>query len=169
MTTPAKETTYSDMFRAMEGGTWGEETTPVDELVESARTEADLCRNETADDIANLLDRLADEITRLTHELALTEQHLADAMAVINKQGHELEAATQLNIDVLKVTADAVEIADGAAKYDLVCYHGKYTDGWYDTSERCLGEEYMDTLLRYLTARNLIERKPGDDNLVRFK
>lgn len=31
-------------------------------VIESLRTEADLCRNETADDIANLLDKAADQL-----------------------------------------------------------------------------------------------------------
>lgn len=34
-------------------------------LVEDLRTEADLCRNETADDIANLLDLAATEIEKM--------------------------------------------------------------------------------------------------------
>lgn len=33
-------------------------------LLDDLRTEADLCRNETADDIADLLDRAANEIER---------------------------------------------------------------------------------------------------------
>lgn len=35
------------------------------ELLQDLRDEADLCRNETADDVAALLDRAADEIDRL--------------------------------------------------------------------------------------------------------
>jgi hypothetical protein len=34
-------------------------------IVERLHTEADLCRNETADDVATLLDEAADEIERL--------------------------------------------------------------------------------------------------------
>ena len=37
----------------------------MNSLIYDLRTEADLCRNETADDIAALLDKAADEITRL--------------------------------------------------------------------------------------------------------
>lgn len=44
-------------------------TVKLFDLLDDLRTEADLCRNETADDIANLLDRAADEIGRLRAEL----------------------------------------------------------------------------------------------------
>lgn len=37
----------------------------MNDLIDDLRTEADLCRNETATDIANLLDRAAAEIERL--------------------------------------------------------------------------------------------------------
>jgi len=42
----------------------------MNDIVERAREEAALCRAETADDIAALLDALADEIERLRAELA---------------------------------------------------------------------------------------------------
>ena len=42
----------------------------MSDIVERAREEAALCRAETADDVATLLDELADEITRLRTLLA---------------------------------------------------------------------------------------------------
>lgn len=49
------------------------------DIVERAREEAALCRAETADDVATLLDELADEITRLAQRKVkpLTEAECA--------------------------------------------------------------------------------------------
>ena len=112
---------------------------------------------------------MSNEITRLTTELALTKQHLADAMGTINKQGHELEAAKQLH-------ADAVAIADSAARSDIECNcEWESTDNvrWHDTKNVCINPDepfdFLKRAVRYLTARYLIERKVGDEHLVRFK
>ena len=40
--------------------------------------------------------KLNAEIERMKREIALTEQHLADAMSVINKQGHDIATLKQL-------------------------------------------------------------------------
>lgn len=49
-------------------------------LVDDLRTEADLCRNETADDIANLLDHAADEIEKLRDAANVALGHLTGGM-----------------------------------------------------------------------------------------
>jgi hypothetical protein len=52
-------------------------------ILDDLRTEADLCRNETADDIANLLDSAANEIEHLRSdvgELAMLVKRLAQSL-----------------------------------------------------------------------------------------
>lgn len=51
----------------------------MSDIVERAREEAALCRAETADDVAVLLDALADEITRLRALLARIDAAVQEA------------------------------------------------------------------------------------------
>ena len=81
----------------------------------------------------------------------------------------ELEAEKQMN-------ADAVAIADSAARSDIECNcEWESTDnvGWHDTKNVCINPDepvdFLKRAVRYLTARYLIERKVGDEHLVRFK
>ena len=56
-------------------------------LIYDLRTEADLCRNESADDIAVLLDRAAEEITKLREVEFAAKMIAADYQA--NKFSHD--------------------------------------------------------------------------------
>ena len=53
-------------------------TKTLDELVSDLQDEADLCRNETANDIANLLDRAAAALRELIADAERIEQKTAE-------------------------------------------------------------------------------------------
>lgn len=64
-------------------------TTPPDiGLIERLRDEADLCRNETAYDIAMLLDKAAGTIERLQRSLTASEKQVAN-LKVMKDQAYE--------------------------------------------------------------------------------
>lgn len=72
-----------------------------------------------------------------------------------------------------KMLADAIEIADSTARSDIERHFLRDDDGWYNTD--VTGDEkdfpWLPQILRYLTARGLIERMTGDNlgaDLVRF-
>lgn len=72
-----------------------------------------------------------------------------------------------------KMLADAIEIADSTARSDIECHFLRNDDGWYDISPDHIGTspDWLPQILRYLTARGMIERMTGDNlgvDLVRF-
>ena len=62
----------------------------MNDIVERAREEAALCRAETADDIAALLDALADEIERLRAELAAAKRDAERYRWLRDKAGNSI-------------------------------------------------------------------------------
>lgn len=161
---------------------------PIDALLERVNA-AILGEINAADE---LKDQAA-EITRLTDELAemqaiFDSRWNADMRAILLWQQEtnrtqtwpdhadlvvwllgQLESAKQINVA-------ATEIADAAARVDIECNLPPVTDfvsgamacTWYDTRydahAKCLIQH-----LKYLESRNLIERKAGEEHLVRFK
>ena len=54
--------------------------------------------------------------------------------------------------------ADAIEIADSTARSDIECFFLRNEEGWYNLSDG-MPYDWLPQILRYLTARGLIERK----------
>ena len=75
--------------------------------------------------------------------------------------------------DAAAMLADAIEIADSTARADIESEFLRNADGWYDISPDASGitPDWLLQILRYLTARGMIERMTGDNlgaDLVRF-
>lgn len=83
-------------------------------------------------------------------------------------------AGLKLNPAAAAMLADAIDIADHTARSDIECFFLRNEDGWYNLSAG-MPYDWLPQILRYLTARGLIERKTGDKldadldaDLVRF-
>lgn len=57
-----------------------------------------------------------------------------------------------------ELLADAIEIADSTARSDIECFFLRNEEGWYNLSDG-MPYDWLPQILRYLTARGLIERK----------
>lgn len=76
----------------------------------------------------------------------------------------------RINPGSAMLLADAIEIADSTARSDIECHFLRNEEGWYKLSG---GNNYdwLPQILRYLTARGMIERMTADNlgaDLVRF-
>jgi hypothetical protein len=81
----------------------------MSQLVEDLRTEADLCRNEGATDIAGLLDDAADKIGRLQRALLKYGDRIAMANALPELQ-FEIDEAFELESDAKHQALDIASI-----------------------------------------------------------
>ena len=134
----------------------------------------------TTSDRTELINRVEDFVgdrhiilaKQITDALKADQTELAQAKAERDQARErvaELESAKQLH-------ADAVEIADSAARSDIECnceWESTNNVRWHDTKNVCINPDepfdFLKRAVRYLTARYLIERKVGDEHLVRFK
>lgn len=86
---------------------------------------------------------------------------------------HFPEVAAQWNAPgggIAQLLADAIDIADSTARSDIECHFLRDDDGWYNLSNG-IDYDWLPQILRYLTARGLIESMTGDNlgaNLARF-
>lgn len=97
----------------------------------------------------------------------LTDVDLAERIRAHRNAGLKLNPADATML------ADAIEIADSTARSDIECHFLRNEDGWYDISPDHIGTnpDWLPQILRYLTARGMIERMTGDNlgvDLVRF-
>ena len=95
---------------------------------------------------AEIIERLQAELDT-AHQ---AEKSLSGQVQYLDAKCAEMESAKQIN-------ADAVEIADSAARLDIEIYSEPNSEGWYNTAK------FIDRAVRYLAARNLIERKTGEE------
>lgn len=94
-----------------------------------------------------------------------------DDFFISNSIADAIEALQGIDATML---ADAIDIADHTARSDIECFFLRNEDGWYNLSAG-MPYDWLPQILRYLTARGLIERKTGDKldadldaDLVRF-
>lgn len=76
----------------------------------------------------------------------------------------------KFNPAAVALLADAIEIADSTARSDIECHFLRNDEGWYNLSDG-MDYDWLPQILRYLTARGMIERMTGDNlgaDLVRF-
>lgn len=97
----------------------------------------------------------------------LTDVDLAERIRAHRNAGLKLNPAAGAML------ADAIEIADSTARADIESEFLRNADGWYDISPDASGitPDWLLQILRYLTARGMIERMTGDNlgaDLVRF-
>ena len=72
-------------------------------------------------------------------------------------------------LDQPDILRDAIAIADSCSRSDIECNFQKGDHGWYNTAADAeLNEPWLPQCLRYLDARNLIERHPDAPHCVRF-
>lgn len=91
------------------------------DIVERLRDEADLCRNETADDVARLLDQAADEIERLRR----VADRQAVAIEVLEAKFHNLRERLR---DVMTSAADVANACPHGMASGCIC-HQEHADG----------------------------------------
>jgi hypothetical protein len=70
-----------------------------------------------------------------------------------------------------EIVAMAYELADSAARSDIECHTYLNWQHWHDTEvlKYLDDRKVVDFAVRYLDARGLIERRPDNPMLIRFK
>lgn len=142
---------------------------PVVPLLERLRDEADLCRNEGATDIAELLDEAADEMHNLAWALSLpgfdrmaTDEQEAEHQAGMQRVGDMLARMEKSKVEHDAAMADAARfrwLDEHALTVDMVADPDNFVQVWWEstsgppTAGRTLREAVDASMRRQLVCR----------------